>query len=156
MINNTYARAYTEVLEIIKYFPEEEYTKIPEEKIKFYKDNMDKDYNFTINPEIDLSEQNISKEAYAIIINLFIDYYAAEQQKVKIKEILDLNQKKEEEAKRERYNPDDLFKNKREETVVENNNEITENITNTALVEYKESFFIKFKNFIFKILHINK
>ena len=36
MINSTYSRAYTEVLEIIKYFPEEEYSKIPKEKIEFY------------------------------------------------------------------------------------------------------------------------
>ena len=32
MISNTYAKAYTEVLEIIKYFPTEEYEKIPSEK----------------------------------------------------------------------------------------------------------------------------
>ena len=37
MIDNKYAKAYTEVLEIIKYFPEEEYNKIPKEKIEFYK-----------------------------------------------------------------------------------------------------------------------
>ena len=66
MINNTYAKAYTEILEIIKHFSEEDYSKIPEEKIEFYKKNMDVNYKFTINPEIDLSEQNISKEANAI------------------------------------------------------------------------------------------
>lgn len=112
MINSTYAKAYTEVLEIIKHFPEEEYAKIPVEKIEFYKNNMDKDYIFTINPEIDLDKQNISKEAKAIIVNLFRDYYATEEQKVKIKEILDLNQKKEEQEKREKYNPDYIFNNK--------------------------------------------
>ena len=85
MINNKYARAYKEVLEIIKYFPEEEYNKIPKEKIEFYKENMDKDYDFTIDPLIDLSEQNISREANAIIVNFFMDYYATEEQKVKIK-----------------------------------------------------------------------
>ena len=90
MINSTYSRAYTEVLEIIKYFPEEEYAKIPEEKIEFYKNNMDKDYVFLINPEIDLSEQNISSEANAIIVNLFRDYFATEEQKAKIKEILEV------------------------------------------------------------------
>ena len=37
MINSRYAKAYTEVLEIIKYFPKEEFAKIPEEKIEFYK-----------------------------------------------------------------------------------------------------------------------
>lgn len=35
MINSKYAKAYTEVLEIIKYFPQEEYDKIPKEKIAF-------------------------------------------------------------------------------------------------------------------------
>ena len=48
MINTIYAKAYTEVLEIIKHFPEEEYNKIPKEKIEFYKANRDKNYNFTI------------------------------------------------------------------------------------------------------------
>ena len=37
MVNNKYSRAYKEVLEIIQYFPEEEYNKIPKEKIDFYK-----------------------------------------------------------------------------------------------------------------------
>ena len=46
MTNNTYARAYTEILEIIKYFPKEEYAKIPKEKIEFYRKNMDTNYNY--------------------------------------------------------------------------------------------------------------
>lgn len=154
MSNNKYARAYTEVLEIIKYFPKEEYDKIPIEKIEFYKNNMDKDYKFTIKPEIDLSEQNISIEANAIIVNLFTNYFATEEQKVKIKKILDLNQKKLEEEKREKYNPDNIFK-KKNNTIESANAEVSENTTNTSLIEYKESFFTKFKNFIFRILHIN-
>jgi len=148
MTNNRYARAYKEVLEIIKYFPEEEYNKIPKEKIEFYKNNIDKDYEFTINPEIDLSEQNISKEANAIIIALYQDYFATEEQKLKIQEILELNERKAEQEKRKKYNPDDLFKNVNK---IEN---IQKNETETALVEYKENFFTKFKNFIFKLLHI--
>ena len=137
MINIAYAKAYTEVLEIIKYFPKEEYAKIPEEKIEFYKNNMDKDYNFKINPEIDLSEQSISPEANAIMINLFTDYYATEEQKIKIKNILDSNQQKEEQEKRERYNPDNIFKNRNTENIIQNE---------VALVEYKESIFKRFIN----------
>ena len=151
MINNTYAKAYTEVLEILKYFPEEEYKKIPIEKINFYKSNMDKEYKFTINPEIDLANQNISKEAKAIIVSLYRDYYATEEKKVKINEILDLNQKKEELEKRKKYHPDNIFKNKQQV------NKDTENLNaTTQLVKYKENFFVKFKNFIFKLLHINE
>ena len=155
MINSTYAKAYTEVLEIIKYFPQEEYNKIPNEKIEFYKNNMDKDYVFFINPEIDLSKQNISSEANAIIVNLFTEFYATEEQKAKIKDILNINQQKEEQEKKEKYNPDDIFKKVNNTTEI-TNIEISENNTNTALIEYKESFFTRFKNFIFKILHINK
>lgn len=147
MINSVYAKAYTEVLEIISHFPKEEFSKIPLEKIEYYQKNMDKDYQFTINPKIDLSKQNISKEANAIIITLFRDYYATEEQKNKINEILKLNQITEENAKRKKYNPDDIFKN-RETKDKENEN----SINNTQLIEYHESFFIKFKNFIKKLL----
>ena len=154
MINNTYAKAYTEVLEIIKYFSKEEYSKIPTEKIEFYQKNMDKDYYFTIDPEINLEEQNISSEANAILVNLFTEYFATSEQKLKIKEILDINQKKEEAKKREKYNTDDIFK--KSDKVQANNVEKYESTTPTALIEYKESFFIRVKNFIFKILHIDK
>ena len=150
MINNTYAKAYTEVLEILKYFPEEEYKKIPVEKINFYKSNMDKDYKFTINPEIDLANQNISKEANDIIVSIYRDYYATEEQKVKINEILDLNQKKEELEKRKKYHPDDIFKNNEQ---LHKNSEISD--TSTQLVKYKEPFFIRLKKFIFKMLHLD-
>ena len=83
--------------------PEEEYNKIPKEKIEFYEVNKDQNYQFVINPRIDLSEQNISKEANAIIVTLFQDYFATEEQKEKIKEILELNKKKSEQEKREKY-----------------------------------------------------
>lgn len=112
MTNNLYAKAYTEVLEIIKYFPQEEYDKIPKEKIDFYKENMDKDYKFKINPEIDLAKQNISKEAGAIIVILFRDYFATEEQKKKIEEILKMNERKSEIEKSKKYKSEDLFKNK--------------------------------------------
>ena len=151
MINNIYAKAYTEVLEILKYFPEEEYKKIPVEKINFYKSNMDKNYKFSINPEIDLATQNISKEANAIIVSLYRDYYATEEQKVKINEILDLNQKKEELEKRKKYHPDNIFRNKQQASKNTQNLNAT-----TQLVKYKENFFVKSKKFIFKLLHIDK
>lgn len=149
MVNSTYAKAYTEVLEIIKYFSEEEYAKIPKEKIEFYKNNMDRNYNFTINPEIDLSEQNISREANAIIVNLFKDYYATEEQKNKIKEILELNDKKEEQEKRIKYNPDNLFK--KTNNLDNEKDEVAE--SKTSIIDYKETFFTKLKRFIFRILH---
>ena len=57
---SAYKKAYTEVIEIIKYFPNEEYAKIPLEKINYYKENMDKNYNFKINPLLLLSYFNLT------------------------------------------------------------------------------------------------
>ena len=71
-MTNNYARAYTEVLEILSHFSDEEYSKIPIEKIEFYKKNMDKGYIYMINPEIDLSKQVISDEANAILPDINI------------------------------------------------------------------------------------
>ncbi len=46
---------------------------------------MDKKYNYKINPEVNLAEQEISKEANAILITLFRDYFASEKQKIALK-----------------------------------------------------------------------
>lgn len=151
MMSNNYAKAYKELLEIIKHFPLDEYNRIPIDKIKFYEENMDKNYNFTINPNIDLSEQNILKETKALIVTLYEDYFATEEQKEKINEILKLNQKKVEQEKRKKYNPQDLFETNKAIEKVQKNNE-----QKTALIQYKENFFIRFKNYILKLLHIKK
>ena len=151
MTTNLYAKAYTEVLEIIRYFSKEEYSKIPSEKIEFYENNKDKEYKFTINPEIDLGEQNISKEANAILITLFKDYFATKKQQEILESLLKQNQEKYEKEKRELYDPNNIFKKSNEE---KEQVEYKENINKELqITEYKETFFIKFKKFIFKLLN---
>lgn len=135
---NTYARAYTEVIEILNHFSREEYSKIPVEKVEFYKNNMDREYMYSINPKVDLSKQNISKEAYAILISLFRDYFANEKQKSMIENLLKQNQLKEEKEKAEKYNPNNIFKNRTTKA------EVTEK--STAMVKYKNSIFTKIKS----------
>lgn len=143
---SAYKKAYTEVIEIIKYFPKEEYDKIPLEKINYYKENMDKNYNFQIDPNIELEKQNISKEANAILVTLFNDYYATDRQKEVLNNLLKQNQQKLEIRKYEEYNPNNLFM---QSTIKQQNTEtLQENQKETSLVEIKESFFTKFINFI--------
>ena len=141
-----YKRAYTEVIEIIKYFPNEEYAKIPLEKINYYKENMDKDYNFKINPNIELEKQNISREANAILVTLFKDYFATDRQKEILNNLLKQNQQILEEQKQEKYNPSNLFMQSK--TQQQNTVTIQENNSENSLVEIKENFFTKFINFI--------
>ena len=83
MISLRYKNAYKEVLEIIKYLPPKEVYKIPKEKIEYLKRNQNEDYDFNFDVSIPLEEQRISREANAIILNLFNDYFISDKQKEK-------------------------------------------------------------------------
>ena len=146
---NTYAKAYTEVLEILKYFSEEEYSKIPQEKIEFYKNNMDKNYNYNINPNIDLSKQYISKEANAILITLFRDYIATESQKKTLNNLLNQTQNKLENIRREKYNSNNIFSKNYRNIDIEDK----ENKQELALIEINDmKWYKKIWKFIKELL----
>ncbi len=141
-MNERYAKAYTEVLEIISHFSEEEYSKIPSETIRFYEENMDTSYNYKINPQIDLNQQYISKEAEALLVILFRDYFATPKQKDTLNNLLRQNQEKTDKEKYEKYNPNKIFKNGINATTTDDNQE------EVQLVAIKEEkWYIKILNF---------
>lgn len=143
-MNNLYAKAYTEVLEIINHFSEDEYKKIPKEKIDFYEKHKDRKYDFKINPNIDLAEQNISRKANAMLVSLFRDYFATAKQKEILKNLLQQNQEKLEKEKYLKYNPDNIFN--------KSNSNINDSKDKVALVEIKnEVWYRKILNFFKRI-----
>lgn len=147
MIDLEYRNAYSEVLEILKYISKEDFNKIPNELIKLFKENANKNYVFTYNPDKTLQEQNASKATKYIIAILFRDYWATSTQRDKIlaKEKFDKN--KMEEERRKLYNPDNIFQNSN------NRFESNENIDNMqSLVQYeKETFLDKIKRIFSEI-----
>ena len=77
---------------------------------------------------------------------MFTSYFATEDQKVKIKKILSLNQEKEEQEKREKYNPNDIFKNRNTSTITtSNNNDISQDIQEQLNEEYNKNLPIEVK-----------
>ena len=112
MVDIKYANAYTEVLEILKYISEEDYNKIPKNKIELFQTNANNDYPFTYTPEKTLNEQNVSKIAKGIIAILFRDYWATNIQKEKIITKQNYDRHILEEQKKE-FNPNDVFKRKK-------------------------------------------
>ena len=145
-MTSVYKRAYTEVIEIIKYLPNDEYSKIPSEEINYFKENMDKEYKFKIDPNIELEKQNISREANAILLKLFNDYFATARQKEILNSLLKQNQQKLEIQKHEKYNPNNLFNQL--ESQQNHTQVLQENNSETSLIEIKKNFFIRFINFI--------
>lgn len=91
IVDLKYAKAYTEVLAVLELLSPEEYYKIPIEKIRFFEKNKDKYYDFFIDPKIPFSEYNISREAYAILVSLFKDYFITDEKAEALMEMLKAN-----------------------------------------------------------------
>ena len=144
-MTNSYAKACNEVLVLLKtYLSAEEYKKIPKEKILFYERNRDVNYTYELNIDLALEEQAISEKANTILITIFRDYFATEKQQKILENILLENDKKKEIEKSNRYDSNNIFKQKEYgKTIIEE----------TALVEYKkENWFVKFLK---KVLNIS-
>lgn len=140
-----YASAYTEVLEIIKYIPEDDYKKIPLNYIDIFTNYSDKNYLFKYNPKKTLDEQNVSKKTKEIIALLYRNFWASGEKKDKILNYQRNKRIQIEKEKQERYNLNEIFN--KPVTNNQNKENIQENNTETSLVEVKENLFTKFKYF---------
>lgn len=147
-MEDNYQKAYKEILEILKYVPEESVKKIPQEMRDMFEKEQLKTYDFQIDTSKTFEEQELLEETKAILANIFRDYWATpyQKEKIEIKEKYDRQQS--EEQKRKRYNPNDLFKNKN------NRNPDFEKLSNLPIEVKKESFFKKIINFFKKKFHI--
>lgn len=125
MVDDKYAIAYSEVLEILRYIPREDYNKIPIDKIKVFVENANDKYVFNYNPDKTLQEQNVSDITKGIIIMLFRDYIANDNQRDKIIKKQYCDRMNVENEKRKKYNPD-IWANRKKENAIKNeqNNEL--------------------------------
>lgn len=147
MITKEYAMAYTEVIEILKYVPDEDVEKIPEEKLEFYKTNMDREYHYKLDMNKEFEEQEMSNITKAVLANIFRDYWATPYQKERIKAKEKYDLEKLEEEKREKYNPDNIFKSQKFEQAVED--------SKLPIEIKKETFLKKLLKFIKNMFNIN-
>ena len=117
-----YARAYTEVLEILKHIPEDELERIPKAELQYYEDNCDKNYKYEYNQELDVDKQAISREANTVIVALYMNYFANENQKGIIEKILKQNSIEEEKVKSEKYDVNKIFEKNQQNNEINNEN----------------------------------
>ena len=136
---NNRKNAYTEVYTILQELNEEEYNKIPPEVIKTIEANRNEEYEYELDDELELKDQPMLSETKAILFNLFRDYLATPEQKAKIIRMQNEARQKNELKKQQMYNTD-VFADKPNESLTENNNEIMQ------IVEYKESIFKRILN----------
>lgn len=128
--------AYKEVYAILQDLNEEEYNKIPPEVVSTIKENMNEEYEFYLDNELELKDQPMLPETKAILFNLFRDYLATQEQKEKIVKMQNEERYKNELKKKQQYNAD-VFQNKTKESTQEIEKQ------ERGLIEYKhkQSFF---------------
>ena len=141
---------YSEVYSILNMLDKSYITRLPEKLYMMIQKEKSNKYNPQYDPNIDLSEQNIKKETLSIIALFHLNYWCNSQEEKKY--LIDLFKKNEIEYQfklREKYNPDNLFKNKKQPITKndENKNETVD------LVKYKENMFKTLIKKIKEILH---
>lgn len=139
MVTKEYSEAVVEVLDILKHTRKADVDKIPKKLIDFFESVKSATYISKINHSEKLSHQNLKPKTRALIGMLYRNYWCPSEEKEEFDKILRENYRKDQEALREKYNPDNILKNK-EETVVEN--------TNLPVRIKKETLVKKIINFI--------
>lgn len=154
-MEENYHKAYKEVIEILKYVPQESVNKIPKTMLETFEKKMDKDYVFYVDINKSFEEQNLLEETKDIFAVIFRDYWTTPYQRERIKAKEKYDRQKIEEEKANKYNPDDIFNKKIKEQNKENTKQQNEEQTvNNLPVEYKEKFYEKIINFFKKLFHI--
>lgn len=137
-----YQKAYVELYEIIRALSKEEKEKIPKTFLKNLKDNMDKEYNFTLDSEKNILNQQYKIETKALFVELYERYLATEKEKRFWDRYDKICQNMIEEEKQKKYDPDNLFRNYTERIITEENATGDE----VSIVTYRESIFKRLIN----------
>lgn len=140
-----YKNAYTEVYAILEQLDEEEYNQIPSEVITAIRENRNTEYEFELDEELELKEQELLPETKAILFNIFRDYLSTPEQKEKIIKMQVEERRKNEQNKSEQYNSDLFASKKKVQDIREEH---------TELIEYKENILKRIFNKIRQFFHV--
>lgn len=148
MVTKEFAEASAEINEILKYMPDEELKKIPSKLRDFFKEVASKDYITNINPDLPLDKQQIKEKTKDIIALIYRNYWCSEEERKELDQKLIENDRKFEEELREKYNPDNIFKNNVTTTKKEEPEIKEEKIEQSLVVQETEKWYQRFLNMI--------
>ena len=143
------ARAYSEVDAILEKMDKANVEKIPIKLRKMFKEEKDVEYQNKIDIYNKVQKKELEPKTLTLLAMLYLNYWCEndEEKNSLIKQYAE-NDRKSEEETREKYNPDNLFKNKEI-----NKEQIANNSTETSLIIVeKEKWYKKIFNFIKKFI----
>ncbi|MBR6504443.1 MAG: hypothetical protein IKT41_01765 [Clostridia bacterium] len=137
---NTDIQAFSEVKCILDFLPINYTEKLPKKLLNIIDSLYDEKFKVNINPNIELKNQNFTEDTKNIIAVLKYNYWCKDdEEKENLARMFKKNEDKYQEDLREKYNPDNIFKNRKNEDTESNN---------LPVVIKKENLFIKALNFI--------
>ena len=141
---------YSEVYGILQALGEKYINKLPKTVLKVITESKEENYNPEYDMSIPLKEQDINRKSLAMIALFHYNYWCeTEEDRKKIKNMLEINEEKHQKEMQEKYSNDMIFnkvKTKiKEETISEKVDRFVEvsNQSTANIVEYKQSFFNK-------------
>ena len=109
----TINKAYSELYDIINHLEPELYKKIPKEFIEKIDENRDKKFNVNIDYSKSINDQELLKDTRIILSAIYRDYICSKEKRQELIKNDRIELAKLDKAKREKYNPDDLFKRRK-------------------------------------------
>ena len=134
MFKSEYGEAAVEVLDILDNTNKEDVKKIPSTFIKFLVDNASEDYVVNLDHTKPISELNIMEKTKEILGTIYINWWCDENERQEYMEQIQEQERRREEELREKYNPDNMFKDRQ-------SNEASKEIQNLPVEKKNENIF---------------
>lgn len=152
MMDEVKVQTFSEVYCLLNYFPKIYVDKIPQKLLDLIKRVSNTKYFIEVDTTKPLEEQNILEETKDMLVVFKYNYWSSEEEKQKIIEKLNQNENNYQEELREKYNSDDIFKNKNR--VIPQEEQQSEETRMTIVQE--EKWYQKIFNLIKNFFHRNK
>ena len=111
MVNERYSIAISETLHYLKGINQDDINKIPNKFMLFLKENALNNYSCNFDYTKPLKELNLTDEAKGLIAMICLNYWCeTEEQKIKFRNHLNVNEQTYQEELKRKYNVDDIFK----------------------------------------------
>lgn len=140
MVSVEYSEAITEVLDILNHMKKVDTDKISKKFKKFLVQNQSTSYHPQLDHTKAIKDMELKEKTKDILAIIYSNYWCNEDEKLAFEKLLQENEKKYQKELREKYNPNNIFKEKE----IKTNNYNKEILT----IEKKDTIITKIIKFI--------
>lgn len=149
MLNSEYSEAISETLDILNHTDIEYVKKIPNEFLKFLKENASKEYVPKLDHRLSMNDMNLKEETKNILGTIYRNWWCSKEEKEKYEEKIQRKLIEEQEELSRKFNANEIFKRHNQSINTSYQNSTENSIT---IVNKKESIlkrlFNKIKEFL--------